>query len=124
MFTSVELAKSLKSKKTTVVGTVNKIRRDVPKVIKTMKLPLYSTRIFTNEELTVTFHQVKPLEHVLVLSSVHEAVPISDNPRNSLKVSCSTIALNLGLIILIRWLVRTLRRWLLDDGPCRFATIY
>ena len=70
-FTSVTLAKSLKSKKTSIVGTVNKIRREVPKSIKTTKLPLYSTRIFKNKELTLTIYQGKPLKNVLILSSVH-----------------------------------------------------
>ena len=80
-FTSVKLANSLKSKKTTIVGTMNKIRREVPKAIKTMKLPLYSTRIFKNEGITLTVYQGKPSKNVLVLSSVHKAVPISDTPK-------------------------------------------
>ncbi|XP_073539083.1 uncharacterized protein [Phyllobates terribilis] len=40
-FTSVKLAKQLKSKGTTIVGTLNKIRREVPKEIKSMKEELF-----------------------------------------------------------------------------------
>ena len=40
-FGSVTLAKLLKSKKTSIVGTVNKIRREVPKSIKTIRLSSY-----------------------------------------------------------------------------------
>ena len=80
-FTSVMLAKSLKSKKTSIVGTVNKIQREVPKAIKTIKLPLYSTRIFKNEELTLMVYQGKPLKNVLILSSVHRSVAILDTSK-------------------------------------------
>ncbi|XP_077127776.1 uncharacterized protein LOC143783244 [Ranitomeya variabilis] len=47
-FTSVKLAKQLKSKGTTIVGTLNKIRREVPKEIKSMKEELYNTKVFRN----------------------------------------------------------------------------
>ena len=80
-FISVTLAKSLKSKKTSIVGTVNQIRREVPKSIKTTKLPPYSTRIFKNKELALTVYQGKPLKNVLILSSVHRSVAISDTPK-------------------------------------------
>ena len=80
-FTSVTLAKLLKSKKTSIVGTVNKIRREVAKPIKTIKLPLYSTRILKNEKLTLTVYQGKPSKNVFVLSSVHRSVAISDIPK-------------------------------------------
>ena len=63
------------------MGIVNKIRREVPKAIKTIKLPLYSTRIFKNEELTLTVYQGKPSKNVLILSSVHRFVAILDTPK-------------------------------------------
>ena len=81
-FTSVKLAYSLKSKKTVTVGIVDEIGRVVPKAIKTMKLPLYSTWIFKNEGFTLTVYQRKFSENVLVLSSVHKKkVPISHTPK-------------------------------------------
>ena len=80
-FTSVTLAKLLKIKKTSILGIVNKIRMEVPKAIKTIKLPLYSTRIIKNEELTLTVYQGKPLKNVFILSSVHRFVAILDTPK-------------------------------------------
>ena len=56
LFNSVKLANSLNIKKITIVGTVNKIQREVRKTIKTMKLPLYSTSTFENEGLTLTVY--------------------------------------------------------------------
>ena len=53
----------------------------MPKAIKTIKLPLYSTRIFKNEELTLTVYQGKPSKNLLVLSSVHRSVAISYTPK-------------------------------------------
>ena len=61
--------------------TVNKIWRKVPKVIKTIRLPLYSTRIFKNKELILTFYKGKPSKNVLVLSSLHRSVAISNTPK-------------------------------------------
>ena len=60
---------------------MNRKRTEVPKAIKTMKLPLYSTRIFKNEGLTLTVYQGKPSKNVLVLSSVHKEAPISDTHK-------------------------------------------
>ena len=107
-FTSVTLAKSLKSKKTSIVA----------------KLLLYSTRIFKNEELALTVYQGKPSKNVLVLSSVHDQLLFQIHSRNSLKMSHTAIRPNLELTILIRWLVCTIPRWHLDDSLCRFSTIY
>ena len=50
----------------------------MPKAIKTIKLTLYSTRIFKNEELILTVYQGKTLKNVFVLSSKHRSVGISD----------------------------------------------
>ena len=84
-FTSMKLPNSLRSKKTTFAGTVNKIRREVPKAIKTMKQPLYSTRIFKNEGLTLTVYQGKPSKNFLILSSVDKTVSISHTPKKLLE---------------------------------------
>ena len=69
-FTSVKLPISLEIKKTTIVGIVNKIQREVPKA-----------RIFKNEGLTLTGYQGKPSKIFPVLSSVQKAVSISDTPK-------------------------------------------
>ncbi|XP_073510786.1 uncharacterized protein [Phyllobates terribilis] len=77
-FTSVKLAKQLKSKGTTIVGTLNKIRREVPKEIKSMKEELYNTKVFRNEDnFTLTVYQGKPNTNVVILSSVHPDVVVA-----------------------------------------------
>ena len=63
-----------------------KIRREVPKAIKTMRLLLYSTMIFKNEGLTLTAYKGKPSKNVLVLSSAKKAVPISDTLKKLPKI--------------------------------------
>ena len=77
----MKLLNSLKSKKTTFVGTVNKIRKEVQKANKTMKLSLYSTMIFKNEGLTLTVYQGKTSRNSLVLSSVDITASISNIPN-------------------------------------------
>ncbi|XP_073503255.1 uncharacterized protein [Phyllobates terribilis] len=79
-FTSVKLAKQLKSKGTTIVGTLNKIRREVPKEIKSMKEELYNTKVFRNEDnFTLTVYQGKPNKNVVILSSVHPDVVVASD---------------------------------------------
>ncbi|XP_073510840.1 uncharacterized protein [Phyllobates terribilis] len=84
-FTSVKLAKQLKSKGTTIVGTLNKIRREVPKEIKSMKEELYNTKVFRNEDnFTLTVYQGKPNKNVVILSSVHPDVVVpSDSAKKT-----------------------------------------
>ncbi|XP_073510836.1 uncharacterized protein [Phyllobates terribilis] len=84
-FTSVKLAKQLKSKGTTIVGTLNKIRREVPKEIKSMKEELYNTKVFRNEDnFTLTVYQGKPNKNVVILSSVHpDVVVASDSAKKT-----------------------------------------
>ncbi|XP_073525428.1 uncharacterized protein [Phyllobates terribilis] len=84
-FTSVKLAKQLKSKGTAIVGTLNKIRREVPKEIKSMKEELYNTKVFRNEDnFTLTVYQGKPNKNVVILSSVHpDVVVASDSAKKT-----------------------------------------
>ena len=45
-FTSIKLATELQKYKTSLLGTVNKIRKEVPAVVKHIKEPLYSTTLY------------------------------------------------------------------------------
>ena len=45
-FTSIKLATELQKYKTSLLGTVNKIRKEVPAVVKHMKEPLYPTTLY------------------------------------------------------------------------------
>ena len=80
-FTSTNLAKTLSSKKTTIVGTVNRIRREIPKSIKTKKQALYSSTFLKSDNMLLTVYQGKPSKSVLVLSTVHKTGYVSDGRK-------------------------------------------
>lgn len=80
-FTSVKLAEKLKAKKTSIVGTMNRIRREIPAEIKSMKAPLYSSTVFENNKMTLTVYQGKVSKNVIILSSLHENVSFSDGAK-------------------------------------------
>ena len=82
-FTSVKLAEKLEAKKTSIVGTMNRIRREIPPAIKTMKAPLYSTMILQARNTTLTVYQAKTSKNVLLLSNLHNSVLCSDNRKKT-----------------------------------------
>ena len=53
-FTSIKLATELQKYKTSLLGTVNRIRTEVPAVVKHMKKPLYSTTLHKSGDATMT----------------------------------------------------------------------
>ena len=55
--TPVKLAEKLESKKTSIVGTMNRIRRDIPQEIKSSKVPFHSAKILRNNNMTLTMYQ-------------------------------------------------------------------
>lgn len=80
-FTSIKLAKDLKQRRTSVVGTMNRIRRELPASAKELSGELFSTRVFKHEEITLTVYKCKPTKNVLVLSSLHPTVAIGSNSK-------------------------------------------
>lgn len=75
-FTSLNLAKELKKKKTTLVGTLNRNRREVPPTLKKCGDSRFSSVIYKHEEITLTGYQSKSNKNVLILSSMHPCVQI------------------------------------------------
>ena len=55
-FTSIKLAKTMIHKKTSVVGTMNLIRRGITAEVKTMKEAKYETKLFIQEDATWTVY--------------------------------------------------------------------
>lgn len=55
-FTSLQLAEYLKSKATSLVGTVNRSRREIPSSVKTAQMPLYETRVLKTDDITLTVY--------------------------------------------------------------------
>lgn len=80
-FTSINLAKKLAVRNTTLVGTVNRIRREVPNPIKTSRECRYNTRILKNNDSTLTVYQGKPTKNVLLLSTIHRDVTIGEGMK-------------------------------------------
>ncbi|CAK1588258.1 unnamed protein product [Parnassius mnemosyne] len=68
-FTSVSLAQNLLSKRTTLVGTTNKERRDNPSYVKNLTLDLCHTKTFKteNDQCLLTVYQTKRHKNVLLL---------------------------------------------------------
>ena len=60
---------------------MNKIRPEIPKEIKISKQTLYSSTILRNSDIILTVYQGKPSKSVLLLSSVHNTVNVTDTAK-------------------------------------------
>ena len=82
-FTSRKLAEKLNDRGTSIVGTLNRIRREVPQSVKSAKCNRYCSHILKTDKCTLTVYQSKPNKNVLVLSSMHRNVAV-DNEKKRL----------------------------------------
>jgi len=73
-FTSVSLANELQKRNTSIVGTLNKVRREVPPSLKNARDPLHSTVIYKMGDITLTSYQGKVKKNVIILSTMHSGV--------------------------------------------------
>jgi len=80
-FTSLRLGDELKKKKTSLVGTLNRGRREVPPSVKNPKDPIQTTILYKTGETVLTSYQGKVSRNVLVLSTLHTGVTISEGPK-------------------------------------------
>ena len=80
-FTSMKLAVRLEKKKTSIVGTVNRVRREIPTEIRNSKEPRFSSKVLQSNKATLTVYQGKPSKNVLLLSTLHRTVLILDGPK-------------------------------------------
>ncbi|KAK7896637.1 hypothetical protein WMY93_021962 [Mugilogobius chulae] len=85
-FTSLSLAKRLLGRNTSLVGTMNASRRELPPSVQNNE-ELYSTRVFAHDRATLTVYQAKRKKTVSVLSTMHQAV----STRSDLKKKPETI---------------------------------
>ena len=71
-FTSINLADKLKEQKTTLLGTVRKQRKKIPKVETMMKSkPLYSTVVYQSpSNATLTIYKAKKANILIVASKI------------------------------------------------------
>lgn len=80
-FTTLKLAQTLKAKNTSLVGTVKRSRREIPLSVKMSKSTLHSTTVLTHKDISLTVYQGKKEKNVLLLSTLHPTVEITDNPK-------------------------------------------
>ncbi|KAM6999965.1 piggyBac transposable element-derived protein 4-like [Tautogolabrus adspersus] len=81
-FTSLTLAKNLQQKHTSLVGTVNKARRELPPSVQEQRGELFATKVLKHERATLTVYQAKQRNNVALLSTMHPTVSIgSDRKR-------------------------------------------
>ena len=77
-FTLVNLAKTLRQQKISIVETENRIQKDISLEIKKMKKDLYTTKVFKHDGCTTTIYQAKTTKNVLLLTSMHPIVDTVD----------------------------------------------
>ena len=77
-FTSINLAEKLKIEKTTLLGTIRKQRKGIPKVEEMMKgKPLYSSEIYQSpSKATLTIYKAKKAKLVYMLRSMDQTVSV------------------------------------------------
>ena len=80
-FTLVNLAKTLRQQGISIVGTVNRIRKEIPQEIKKIKEDLHTTKVFKHDGCTLTVYQAKTTKNVLLLSTMHSTVDIGDDQK-------------------------------------------
>ncbi|CAH2089749.1 unnamed protein product [Euphydryas editha] len=84
-FTSIQLAKKLLAKKTSLVGTMRANKRELPKIAKVKKdnMALFSTKLYKSNDTVLTIYKSKPRKKVLLLSSKHKSVKIASNRKRT-----------------------------------------
>ena len=76
-FSSGKLANQLKEKQTSLLGTVNKIRREVSLPLRKMKEGLHSCKLHKSGDITQSAHQGKVNKHVLIyLAQCTKTLPL------------------------------------------------
>ncbi|KAL9929350.1 piggyBac transposable element-derived protein 4-like isoform 1-T2 [Glossina fuscipes fuscipes] len=77
-FTSASLASKLLTKRTTLVGTIRRNKRELPKLARQAKdsMTRFSTILHKSKDFILTIYKAKPNKKVLILSSMHASVEI------------------------------------------------
>lgn len=81
-FTSIELAKKLLAKKTSLVGTIRANKRDLPKIAKD-NMAFFSTKLYKSNNIVLTIYKSKPRKKLLLLSSKHKSIKIASNQKRN-----------------------------------------
>ncbi|XP_041852929.1 uncharacterized protein LOC121647490 [Melanotaenia boesemani] len=90
-FTSLSLAQRLRSRRTSILGTVNKIRREIPQSTRQKDQAEFTTRVFSTPEATLTVYAPKRKKMVYVLSSMHTVIENEDTPKKKPNTACTGV---------------------------------
>ncbi|XP_050453253.1 piggyBac transposable element-derived protein 4-like [Cataglyphis hispanica] len=82
-FTSIPLALKLRSKNTSLLGTIRANKRELPKTCKLKKdsMARFSTLLYQSNGCTLTVYKSKPNKKVLILSTKHKHVKIDKTAK-------------------------------------------
>lgn len=81
-FTSLSLAKDLQLQNTSIVGTVNRVRRELPPSAAVVQnKELYSSIVLKHDMYTLTVYKCKPNKNVVLMSSLHQSVGVALDPK-------------------------------------------
>jgi hypothetical protein len=81
-FTSASLARTVKAKDLSIVGTISRTRREIPTVLAMERAPLHETTLLRNGDgATLTVYQGKINKNVLLLSTLHSTTDIGTNRK-------------------------------------------
>ena len=85
-FTSLKLAEELMTKKTTILGTIRKQRREVPNTESLIKDKLlHDSQIFSSpSDCSLTVYKAKKKKIVCILSSTHKHVKVDEGHKKKL----------------------------------------
>ena len=114
-FTSVELAKKLLDKRTSVVGTVRLNRKEIP---ASSKLATHNSIFSSSDSLNLVKYQTKQLKTVALLSTLHKGAACqTDGKKKPESVLFSTTTrTNAEWTCWIRCAGRCQRKQVADDG--------
>ncbi|KAK0136475.1 PiggyBac transposable element-derived protein 4 [Merluccius polli] len=81
-FTSLSLADKLIAKNTSILGTMNKIRQELPPSVKVdTPTELFSTTVMTSGKASLTIYRCKPKKSICILSTMHPTVIIGTEKK-------------------------------------------
>ncbi len=75
------MTEKLKVRKTTIVGTLRRSRREIAPSTSTEKMKQYSTKVLNSSDCTLTIYKCKPIINVLLLSTLHSYVNIGNDKK-------------------------------------------
>ncbi|XP_052396147.1 uncharacterized protein LOC127944300 [Carassius gibelio] len=80
-FTSLSLAHKLLSQKTTILGTVNKICREIPQSARHTDRNEFTTQVFSTTAAMLTAYAPKRKKTVYILSSIHSMIQTDNTTK-------------------------------------------